>query len=145
MKTDWEKYLDRRTKNLGFMSRLGAFRDPTPAEIQRAILIETEAWQQSKGKKTYKTSLEYSISKKEEGFTVSIMPKESAVKAYVKTLMDPENILRMQGIDVERFERPPSFFKKLFNKISSVFAKHTHPNMSYAEKQIFQKKLKEKK
>ncbi len=114
MKTDWEKYLDRRTKNLGFMSRLGAFRDPTPAEIQRAILIETKAWQESKGKKTYSTSAEYAVSRKNEKPTlnhidlINIKRKHPAVQAYVNTLMDPENILRMQGIDVERFEQPPS-------------------------------------
>jgi len=58
--TDWEKYLKRKSDNIGFISRLGAFRDPTPAEIARAIMIETESWQKSIGKKNYKVGKEYS-------------------------------------------------------------------------------------
>ena len=151
---DWEKYIERRSKNIGFLSRLGSFRDPTPAEIQRAILIETKAWQESKGKKKYTTSEEYSISRRNEKPTlnhirlIEIKRKEPAVKAYINTLMDPENILKMQGVDVSNYEIPTSFFKKIILKIIKIFpsfADQTHPNMSFAEKQEFQEKLKEKK
>lgn len=81
--SDWEKFLKRRSDNIGFISRLGAFKDPTPAEIARAIMIETKSWQKSIGKKPYTTSQEYKTPIKIN--TIRVTHRKEAIAAYLET------------------------------------------------------------
>lgn len=94
--TDWDKLKEKKTKNIGFVSRANAFRSPSPAEVARAIMVETEAWQKTKGNKI-RISAEYNISK--GTFGINLLKnsyfdqgrKESirldAMDAYIKTPM----------------------------------------------------------
>lgn len=96
--TDWEKTKNRRTANIGFISRGNAFRDSTPAETARALMIEIESWQATKGNKLKKTE-EYSrsigrpsCSLKEDKFSSILVTDQGkrAVKAYIETPIDTE-------------------------------------------------------
>lgn len=62
-KTDWDKLKEKKTSNIGFISRSNAFREPTEAERARAVMIETQSWQEGRGKKPYTVSAEYSVAK----------------------------------------------------------------------------------
>jgi hypothetical protein len=117
--TKWEEFLDRRTKNIGFLSRGNAFREPTPAEKAAALAIEIESWQASIGKKTFTTGEEYSVSKsfpngvkKEDipsrGIYTDMRPK--AIKAYIETPMDVGG-----AIDITQYISRPTLLQKIMN------------------------------
>lgn len=124
-KTDWDKRKEKSEKNLGFISRTGAFRDPTPAEKAQAIAIETESWQASKGKFLgggWKVSAAYSIPKgagrnlradRVDGEPINGIQREVAMQAYIDTPMDnKEGTLKAMGIDVRKYEHPKSLWEK---------------------------------
>ncbi len=123
-KTDWEKYLERKKANIGFITRGKAFREPSPGEMAQALGLEIESWQKSKGTKNYKIGNEYKIPNRtgwpwnshlykgaginlratrnfEEPLTGPEVAK--AIEAYVNTPMDKDGILKSQGIDVEPY------------------------------------------
>jgi hypothetical protein len=119
--TDWEKFLERRSKNIGFISKLNAFREPTSLEKAEALEIETKRWQETIGKRPFHLGTEYSISR---GYEYDInnpdnfVKKDAAIKAYVNTPMDPNGILASQEIDVERYKwRKIGILKAIFYKI----------------------------
>ena len=86
--TDWDKKKSKATENIGFISRSGWFREPSPAEIARAIIIETESWQMTKGLKPYTLSAEYKTPKGHEHNLLQINENEklerklNAIQAY---------------------------------------------------------------
>jgi hypothetical protein len=126
--SDWEKFLERKKANIGFITRGKAFREPTPGEMAQAVGIEIESWQKSKGKKNYKVSDEYKFPK---GYGINLKATRSfeepltgpevarAIDAYVNTPMDQEGILQSQGVDLERYKwREIGMFKALWSWIT---------------------------
>lgn len=111
--TDWEKFLDRRKANIGFITRGKAFRHPTDSEMRSALLTEINSWQESKGKINYKISAPYYIAK---GHGVNLLAdrefeqpiqgprRESAVQAYIETPMDKDGVLAALGINTEVYK-----------------------------------------
>lgn len=88
MSNPWEKKIEERTRNIGFVSRLGAFREPTPAEKEAALCIEIKSWQATVGKKTYSTSAEYNIPIKTEYKKIVPTHRQEAINAYIGTPID---------------------------------------------------------
>lgn len=110
--TEWEKFLERRKANIGFITRGKAFRDPSPAEKQSALVHEIKMWQESQGKLNYKISAPYSIAKgkginllasREFQEPIKGPEREAAINAYINTPMDEEGILKSVGIDTEPY------------------------------------------
>lgn len=88
--TDWDKFLERRKANIGFITRGKSFREPTKFEMHDALSKEIVSWQSSRGKKSFHLGAEYSISK---GYECDIDPdnfikRDKAVKAYIETPME---------------------------------------------------------
>ena len=111
--TDWEKFLERRKANIGFITRGKAFREPTPKEMASALQTEINSWQETKGKLNYKLSQPYSIAKgkginllatRECFEPIKGIERERAIDAYMKTPMDQKGILKELGIDVEVYK-----------------------------------------
>lgn len=100
-KTPWEKYKEKRTANIGYVSKLNAFRDPTPSEQYVALIKEIESWQSTKGTTPYKVGAAYSTSK---GHNINLLqdkkPFDLAMKrakiAYMETKMEPELLERIK-------------------------------------------------
>jgi hypothetical protein len=131
--TDWEKFLERRKANIGFMTRGKAFRHPTPGEMESSLAKEIKSWQDSKGKLNYKISAPYDIPKgkginllatRELGEPITGHEREKAIEAYINTDMDEKGILKSQNIDVSVYERRPN----IFNRIYDWFIKKTGPD-----------------
>lgn len=124
---DWDKFLERRKANIGFITRGKAFRDPTPGEMQSALAHEIESWQESQGKLNYKISEPYKTSKgkginliatREFGDLIKGPERDAAINAYINTHMDKEGILKSVGIDVEPYKwHEIGLFKALWNWI----------------------------
>lgn len=121
-KSDWDKVVEKRTKNIGFASRLGAFKDPTPAEIAAAMAIEIESWQKTKGTRPFKVSGEYAVPfghgknlRATGESSVSYEGMLRGVRAYQETPMDPDGVLRSLGIDIDRYTQQT--FKTRFKRI----------------------------
>ena len=116
--SDWDKYLEKRTKNIGFRTRLGAFRDPTPAEKAAALAIEIDSWQATKGIKPYTVSAEYSkpmtastfFDNREEMY-------RNAAKAYIETPM-----YAGPRIDVTPYLEKQSLLSLLWFQLKRIFA-----------------------
>lgn len=103
--TDWEKFLERRKANIGFITRGRAFRELTEFEKHEAMMKEIESWQASIGKKSFHVGAEYSISKGyEHNLHPDLFKREQAIKTYIETPMDKDGILISEGIDVERYK-----------------------------------------
>jgi len=145
--SDWQKYIDRKTAPMGYATRLGAFREPTPAEKSLALLYEIESWQKSRGIRPYKISAEYSVSQcKELGTSlydpVNRIPK--AVEAYINTPMQIVGKFKDAGIDIEVYKRGP--IRKFFDWFTGFFRKaDLSDSLSYAEKQVIKKILEQEK
>lgn len=97
MRSPWQKLLEKKAANIGFMSRLGAFRDPTPSEKASALAIEINSWQATKGTRPYSISAEYKTPlghgfnlKANRQFQEPLKgPKRiDAIEAYIETPMD---------------------------------------------------------
>ena|ERR1700677_2154237 len=126
--SDWDKFLERKKANIGFITRGNAFGEPTPAEMASALAKEIESWQQSMGKSPFKISAEYSISKgfgfnlkadREFGEPLTGPQLARAIDAYVNTPMDKDGILESQGVDLERFKwREIGIFRALWSWIT---------------------------
>jgi hypothetical protein len=110
--SDWEKFLERRKANIGFITRGKAFRDPSDGEKAAALAHETKMWQESQGKLNYKISAPYNIAKgkginllatREFEEPIKGPERERAIDAYMNTPMDPKGILKSIGIDVEPY------------------------------------------
>lgn len=130
MTTPWVQWIEKRNKNIGFASKVGAFKPPTPAEKAAALSIETVAWQLSQGKRTFTASEEYRIPvghginllrTREPGGRLDGPEYKSALESYVTTPMDHHDILKAQGIDVTRYEILPNIFQKLVYKMIDWF------------------------
>lgn len=130
MKTPWIEILERRKANIGFASKVGGLKPPTPAEKAAALSIEMASWQLSQSKKTWTVSSEYSFPlgtginlkrTREPGGKMDGPEYNNAIHAYVVTPMDHYDILKAQGIDVSRWEQKSGFFQKLFGKINDLF------------------------
>lgn len=127
--SDWEKYIERRSKNIGFATKLGAFRDPTPAEKAAALAYEIKTWQDSIGKKNYTVSVEYSVSR-------GVLPNvpepqiDKAIRAYIETPM--EAVGRYIGLDVKIYER--NWFQRIMDNFFSLFKREKKIGQSWAEK-----------
>lgn len=128
-KTDWDKKIEKRTANIGFISRSNAFKEPTPAEKAAALAIETKSWEETANsgwKAAWKVSAPYSTSR---GAGVNLRidtienrkklaeRRERAIQAYLKTPMDKNGVLKSLGIDVKPYENPPTFLEKCKKKI----------------------------
>lgn len=119
VKSDWDQKVERRTANIGFISRLNAFREPTEFEKAKALATEINSWQASKGTLGgWRTSAEYSIPighqvKNNEKWDNRI---NMAKEAYVNTPMDKTGALRALGIDVDAY-KPKPFTQKLIEQI----------------------------
>lgn len=107
--TDWEKFLERKKANIGFITRGKAFRDPTPAEMATAVQLEIKSWQDTKGKTPYKIGQEYItpvghginlLRTREFEEPINGLEREKSIKAYIETPMDKDGILAKQNIDV---------------------------------------------
>jgi hypothetical protein len=118
--TDWEKFLERRKANIGFITRGKAFRESTEYEKAEALARETKVWQESIGKRPFHIGMEYSISR---GYEYDIEPlnfikRDNAIKAYVETPMDKNGVFLSQGIDVEKYKwKEVGIFRAFFNWI----------------------------
>jgi hypothetical protein len=117
--TDWEKFLERRKANIGFITRAKAFRNPSALEMNTALAIEIKSWQSSIGKKTFKVGPESPMSKM--AFDIFMEDKEKknkAIEAYIQTPIDKDGILESQGIDVDIYKwREVGIFRAFFNWI----------------------------
>lgn len=99
-KSDWEKKIEKRTANLGFISRINAFREPSDAEKASALAIETKSWQETKGKKPYTLGMDYSTSvyksighygqniKATRADGQKAEHRKEAIEAYIETPID---------------------------------------------------------
>lgn len=137
MKTPWEKKKEKANAPLGFITRLNAFRDPTPGEIARAIAVETDSWQKTKGTRPYLVSAEYKTPlghginlkrTREPGGRLDGPEYDKAIYSYVDTPMDHYDILKEQGIDVSKYENPYNFFQKSFFKIKDWYKSKIDPD-----------------
>ena len=127
MLSDWEKFLERRKANIGFITRGKAFRNPTSAEMDIALIAEIKSWQETKGKLNYKISKPYSIPKgkginllatRECEEPIKGIEREKAIEAYINTPMDQKGILKELGYDIEVYKwKEVGIFKALFNWI----------------------------
>ncbi len=136
-KSDWEKYLERRTNNIGFVSKLGAFRDPTPAEKAAALAIETKAWQESVGQKSWALSEEYSIPygpginlKSEENKPRLEMSKD----AYIKTKMELVGKYQQLQIDLKVYNM--NWFQKIWYQLTSILKRRSKIKAGYSYAEI---------
>lgn len=136
---NWEKFLERRKANIGFITRGKAFRDPTPAEMATAVQLEIKSWQETKGKTPYKVSAEYKIAKghginllrtREFDEPLKGLARERAIKAYIETPIDKDGILKSQGIDVSLYERRPNIFQRIYD----WFIRKTGPDYERGER-----------
>src|ERR1700743_3204568 len=110
--SDWDKLIERKKANIGFITRGKAFREPTAGEMKSALSIEIESWQKSKGKLNYKLSAPYSVAK---GKGINLLATrefeepikgpelQRAIEAYINTPMDEKGTLKSLGIDVEPY------------------------------------------
>lgn len=125
--TPWQAILDRRKANIGFATKVGGLRPPTPAEKNIALSIEMAAWQLSQSKKTWHLNgSEYStpigpginlLRTREPGGKLNGPEYNKAIDAYVHTPMDHHGILKAQGIDVSRWEIKQTIFHKIIYKL----------------------------
>lgn len=117
-KTPWEKIKEKRSANIGFVSRLNAFKEPTPAEKATAMATEINSWQATIKTTPYHLSAEYSIPKG-HGFNLlqdTTMQSERIAEAevvYLTTPMDQNDELKDLGIDVSPYENPPTRLQKI--------------------------------
>lgn len=113
MKNPWQKKIEKRTENIGFLSRTNAFREPTPFEKAQALAIETNSWQESRGVKPYTVSAEYFIPRASMQTIITPGPfhADLAVKAYMETKMDAG-----PNIDVSQYE-PKTWKQTIMSKI----------------------------
>lgn len=131
-KTPWQRFLDRKTQNIGFITKTGAFRDPTPAEKHAALLHEIGDWQASKGKRIYSISDEYSVPKgfginlKEDPSDIEIR-KAKATKAYVETPMMLEGKFKDAPIDLSPYKM--NKLQKAWAWVKTLF--HREPDHQY--------------
>lgn len=125
MKSDWEKTVERKTSNIGFVTKVGGLREWTIAEKTAALYKEIESWQKTKGTKPYKVSAEYPAPHNNgihcKGVAMEMLyeyveKNKRAGNAYLNTQMDPYGILKNQGIDVSQYEKT-TFFKRIKRKI----------------------------
>lgn len=126
-KTDWDKKIEKKDANLGFITKLDAF---YPSDTKKAIALEIEinSWQKSIGKKTYTVSGEYSVPKG-HGFDLKVDYEESveasftlAKIAYVYTPMDPEHKLTgLAAQVVKELTHPPSTWQKTKSWVLNKF------------------------
>lgn len=128
--TEWEKFLERKKANIGFITRGKAFREPTDAEIARAIMIEVKSWQQSRGKKTFTKSEEYKVPRKSIESESDAYRRAEAIIAYCDTPIDAEGILKAQGIDVEPYQwKEIGLFKALWYWITGKKVRRKQENI----------------
>lgn len=118
--TEWEKFLNRRNANIGFRTRTNALREPTAEEKELALALESKSWQESIGKKSFKVSEEYLISK-------GIIPnldeelKEAnrlrAIMAFVDTPMELVGKFKDRPVDLSIYTKPRGKIRKFIDWI----------------------------
>lgn len=137
--TDWQRWIERRNKNIGLIGRYYKFQPPTEAEKAIALAREIESWQASKGTRLegWKVSESYSTPKgaginllrtREPGGKLDGPEYTGALNAYRTTPMDHHDILKSQGIDVSKWEKKQSIFSKMFWKAWDYFMKQDDPD-----------------
>lgn len=116
VKSNWQKKIEKRTDNIGFISRLNAFREPTQAEKAAALIKEIESWQSTRGVKPYSISAEYSIPQG-HGFNLKQDTQKpnnnhikSAIEAYMHTPMGLE-------MDTSTYENPLTLLQRIIRQI----------------------------
>lgn len=125
---DWKELIDRRTANIGYGSKLGHFKPLTDAEKAAALAIEIQNWQASKGTRlkgwsigeSYADPLGSGINLKrtrEPGGKLDSPEYQSALHMYEVTPMDHFGILKAQGVDVSKYEIPPTRIEKMIWKL----------------------------
>jgi hypothetical protein len=128
----WEYWIQRRKENIGYVSKLGAFKPLTEAEKAASLAIEIQSWQASKGTRLdgWHTSSSYSAPlgtginlkrTREPGGRLDGPEYNKAIDVYVTTPMDHYGILKAQGIDVSKWTKKPTVFHKLFWKIQDWY------------------------
>lgn len=121
----WTTLIRKRKENIGFVSKLGAFKEITEEEKALSLAIEIQSWQASKGTRLpgWKVSESYFDPKghginllrtREPGGKLDGPEWDGAIIAYIQTPMDHYGILKAQGIDVSRYEIKPTIFRKIF-------------------------------
>jgi hypothetical protein len=135
--TPWANILARRKANIGFITRLQAFDEPTPEMKASALALEINKWQETIGKRPYSVSAEYKTPlgpginlkrTREPGGRLDGPEYQSALHMYVVTPMDHFDILKSQGIDVSRYEKHPNIFQRAFDKIYDWFKLRKDPD-----------------
>lgn len=164
IKTAWEEVIQRRKENIGFLTRTGAFCEPTEAEKAAALSIELNNWSETRsswaptkgalpspGKKTWTTSFEYTTPlgaginlkrTREPGGKLDGPEYYSAMHVYVVTPMDHYGILKAQGIDVSKYEKMP-FLQKIYNWFRKKINDEYEPKPWLTKEFIEQFKIKE--
>lgn len=164
IKTAWQEIIERRNKNIGFITRTGAFSEPNEAQKAAALAIETQNWSETRtswsphkwapaapGKKTWTTGPEYTTPvghginlkrTREPGGKLNGPEYQSAMHAYVVTPMDHYGILKAQGVDVSRYERK-SLFKKIYDWFKRKIDNEYKPQPWLTKEFIEQFKIKE--
>jgi hypothetical protein len=125
--TDWEKFLDRRTKNIGFLSKVGGFREPTAAEKEAAYQIELQNWIYTRsswnqgcglafGKTNYKitpiSDMQGQLLWNKEHLDNCLelrQKEESAKNAYMKTPMELVGKFKDAPIDLTPYVAPKKY------------------------------------
>ena len=156
-KTDWEKKLEKATKNIGFITRSNAFSEPTAAEKARALAIETESWQRTQKsgwKSSWKVSAPYAVAKgagtnlratRRCGEPLGKNRRDRAITAFVNTPMDKDGVLKSLGINVKQYEKPKTLFGKIYDWFKRViFKKKKQLTRSYMQLQNYLTELEKK-
>lgn len=150
MKSPWVEILERRKANIGFASKVGGLKPPTPGEKAAALSIEMASWQLSQSKKTWTVSSEYSFPlgtginlkrTREPGGKMDGPEYNNAIHAYLVTPMDHHDILKAQGIDVSKWEQKPNMFQKLFWNLMDLFNRQFNPEYESPERIRFTKEF----
>lgn len=129
-KSPWQQKIEKRTQNIGFLTRSGIFREPSEAEKAVALAVETKSWQEPKWKDHWKTSVEYSESKaSKENLGTNLKSAQDqikiqkAIKAYRETPM--ETIGKFTGVNIQPYKR--SSWEKFVDWIAELFPKKLKP------------------
>lgn len=141
-KSDWDKKCEKRTDNIGFLTKTGAFRKPTSYEMAAALAIETAMWQETEkhGWKSngWKISTEYSQAKG-AGLNLRMdtqkqldAKRELAIEAYIKTPMEIVGKMANARIDTSVYKR--GWVSKLIDWFRAKLLKQPQENLSYYER-----------
>lgn len=119
--TPWQAFIERRNKNIGFITKASGFGEPIHADKAAALAIETQSWQDSIGKKPFHISDEYKIPLGHGTNLKMTEPRiKEAIDAFMNTPMTLVGRYENANMDLTPYINPETFwddFKKVFKLI----------------------------